>query len=152
MERKVFFVMTLCFVFLSLLFVSIPFTQPAFAADSFSSHTKDISQGQNNVYTARDTGAAALAETLHAYETIQILEVRLHLNTAATQETYTVKVDSGSNAVYDALLLSNDLTGDTDDVWRPDYLLLSPSDELDFAWANTDTRTWGLEVKYRKIK
>ena len=101
------------------------------------------------------TGSGALSEALAISKDIVIKEVRLHLGSASTQETFSISADSGKGAPYDITLFSWDMTYDidgnpgtvTDLVWRPDAdVRLDEADEVDFAWTNTDAATWGLSV------
>jgi len=103
-----------------------------------------------------------VAETFGGTETVQhrllpgelfrLVEVRLHLNSAGSStQNFTVTLDSGENAVYDAVLESQD----TDDLadhnanWGKDACHhMKATDALIFAWTNTDNKTWGLEVVY----
>jgi len=103
------------------------------------------------IYSTVATGAAGLAETLAPGVPFSIKEIRLHLNTAATQETFTATNDNGTTAdVYDLLMLSQAMSGVTD-VWatyQEGENRFRATEEIDFAWTNTDTATWGLEVVY----
>jgi len=81
-----------------------------------------------------------------------MLEARLHLSAAATQENYTITLDSALGADFDVVLATHAMAGvaNVDDVWginEPRYF--NADDELIFAFPNTDGRTFGLEVKYR---
>lgn len=99
------------------------------------------------------TGATALAQALAPKTPFKLLSALLHLNTAATQETFTIKVDAGRAAnVYDTLLLSQAMSGIQDVVrtWE-DGLDLKEDDEVDSAWTNTDTATYGLTVSFQTV-
>ena len=97
------------------------------------------------------TGAAGLAETLAPANTIVFYGFKLHLDIAGgLAEAFTVTSDAIAGAVYDTLIYSQDMNAVTDivemfDTPIPFYI----GDELDFAWTNTNTRTWGLEIIYR---
>ena len=100
----------------------------------------------------RVTGAAAIAATLPVTSgDYCIEEVRLHLSAVGgAAEAFTVTIDSGVNAAYDVLLFSQDMNALTDIVWRPVHPpFIDDADEVDFAWANSGTKTYGLEVVYR---
>jgi hypothetical protein len=103
----------------------------------------------NNTKVSRATGAAAIAFELSRDTNWMVYEVRVHLNAAATQDTLTIRIDSSANAVYDAVLYSQDMSGHADFVWRPTRpIFLQANDQLEVAWTNTDTRTYGVEVIY----
>lgn len=101
----------------------------------------------------RATGAAAISETLAPTTAFQIEEIRLHLSAAgATPENLTVTLDSDAAAAYDARFLTQDMNAIQDVVWQPTRpLVFSNGDEIDIAYANTDTRTWGLEIYWSPI-
>ena len=64
----------------------------------------------------------------------------------------TATINHGTNAVYDIVLLTQDMTAVTDLVWSPERPMeFLPGDELDIAWANANTRTYGLEIIYKGI-
>lgn len=107
-----------------------------------------------------ETMAADTTETvthrLFPEELFRLVEIRFHLNSAGSStQNLTVTLDSGENAVYDAVLKSQD----TDDL--PDYNYnwgkdachhMKATDALIFGWANSDSKTWGLEVIYDVIQ
>jgi len=105
------------------------------------------------VTRATATGALAIAKTLAPGVAFRLIEVRLHLSGAsATSENFTVTVNSYAGANYDVQLFSEDLNTATHFVWVPDNVrYFHEDDELDFAWANSDTRTYGLEILYEPI-
>lgn len=107
--------------------------------------------GLTNYKYVRATGAAAIAETIAVDGGLVIIEVRLHLDAVGgAAESFTVTIDSGVSAVYDTVLASQDMNALADYVWRPAKPVpISDGDEIDFAWANTGTKTWGLAVIYR---
>ncbi|KKN74862.1 hypothetical protein LCGC14_0386110 [marine sediment metagenome] len=99
------------------------------------------------------TGSSAIAHALAPKTPFELLSVVLHLNAAATQETFTVTVDAGRAAsVYDTLLYSKAMAGVADIVreWTGG-LALKEDDEVDSAWTNTDGKTYGLTVTYRTV-
>lgn len=106
-----------------------------------------------NLSNSAATGTGALAHTLAPARTFRLLEVRLHLSAAATQDTLTLTIDSALGAAYDAVLDSpQDMTGLSEYVFRPTTpVILMKGDEIDFAWANNDARTFGLEIIYQEL-
>jgi len=99
------------------------------------------------------TGAAAIAHTVSPKTPFKLLSHLTHLNTAATQQTLTVTIDAGRLAnVYDQLLVSEAMAGITDLARTWDGGLdCKEDDEIDTAWTNTDTRTYGLTVSIQTV-
>lgn len=108
---------------------------------------------------------AYVAETPAGSETIsvilapgvsfEIFEIRMHVSAApTTSEYFTITLDNNSGAYWDTVLYKHDFaaTSTTDLVWSPDRdHTFDPGDKIVFAWDNTDTKTWGLEAKFRRI-
>jgi len=99
----------------------------------------------------RATGAAAIASSLTPAGPIVLDCVKLHLSAAGgAAENFTVTINSETADVYDTVLFSQDMTTVTDIFWQPDRPIpIVNSDVVDFAYANGNTRTYGLEVIYR---
>jgi hypothetical protein len=105
--------------------------------------------------------SGALAQSLNFEDSVEIEEVRLHLDSVATQEDFTISLNSGNGAIYDTNLLTVDMSEDADGnagvvldvVFRPVRSIpVTPKDVVDFAWANTDAVGWGLTVVVRQQK
>jgi hypothetical protein len=61
-------------------------------------------------------------------------------------------MDAGAGSAYDALIYSKDMTAVTDDVFIPAQpMTFNAADELDIAWANAGTKTYGIEVIHSLI-
>lgn len=99
----------------------------------------------------RATGAAAIATSLTPTAPIVLVCVKLHLDIAGgVAENFTVTINSATAAVYDTVLFSQDMNTATDVLWLPEQPIpIVNNDVIDFAYANTNTRTYGLEVIYR---
>lgn len=105
-----------------------------------------------NIANSVATGAGALAHTLAPGRAFRLLEVRLHLSAAATQENFTITLDSNEGAAYDFVFDTQAMAGLADHNYRPAHpAIFKKGDELDFAWANTDARTFGLEIIYQEL-
>lgn len=105
-----------------------------------------------NISNSIATGAGVLAHTVAPNRAFRLLEVRLHLSAAATQETLTIIVDSNEGPAYDLVFDSQAMSGIVDHVYRPAHpAIFMKGDELDIAWLNTDARTYGLEVIYQEL-
>lgn len=107
--------------------------------------------------TAETMGGTETVEiVLHPDELFRLLEIRLHLDTASAQaDNLTITVDSGENAVYDCVIITQDTNGlaDFPYCWGKGACHhMKATDALIFAWANKDNRTWGLEVVYDVIQ
>ena len=105
-----------------------------------------------SVLTHRATGAVAIATTLAPGRAFQLLEVRVHLNGAGGAGNFTAKVDAINGAAYDLNIITQDMTAVVDLIWQPDSPLhFDSGDEIDFAWDNAGTKTYGLEVKFSPL-
>ena len=100
----------------------------------------------------RATGAAAIASSLTPTGPIVLDSVKLHLSAAGgAAENFTVTINSITGAAYDTVLFSQDMNTVTDLLWQPDRPIpIVNSDVIDFAYNNANTRTYGLEVIYRR--
>lgn len=97
----------------------------------------------------RATGAAAIASTLKPGQRFRLKEVRIHLSAAGGAGDFTATVDNGVGAAYDLQIIKQDMTSVLDLVWQPTApMAFEATDEIDFAWANAGTKTYGLEVIY----
>ena len=86
-------------------------------------------------------------------DAFQLVELRLHLTVApTTSESYTITLDSGSGSAFDVVVRNRNMITRTDDDWQPSAVLrYTDGDVLVFTYANSDGRTYGLEVKYRQL-
>lgn len=100
-------------------------------------------------YHHRATGSAALAYTFAPNRAALIHEVRLHLSAGGAAENLTGKLDAGDGAAYDAVLFAETTSSLTDVSHKPATpYIIKAGDEVDFALANSNSRTWGIEVIY----
>ncbi|TET68693.1 MAG: hypothetical protein E3J56_11065 [Candidatus Aminicenantes bacterium] len=80
---------------------------------------------------------------------------RLHLNAAsATTENLTITLDGGAGTdIFDTEIYSKDMNGVQNIIWMPEDgpIPFGKDDELDFAWANSNTKTYGVEALWRRI-
>lgn len=83
-------------------------------------------------------------------------QLKLHLSAVGGAGSLQVKVDSGTNAVYDSVLLVEPLTTVTDVFWLPERpIAFSAVDEVDITWESPTTGsavTFGLEVFYKALR
>ena len=102
--------------------------------------------------THHSTGAAAIASTLAPGTAWQLESIRVHLSAAGGAGDLTATINSGTGATYDAVVLTQDMTSVVNLVWSPERPMeFLPDDELDIAWANVGTKTYGLEIIFKGI-
>jgi len=105
-----------------------------------------------SVFKVNATGWTPLADSLvvPTGQTYRLISVTLHMSAApTTSENFTVTLDANAGAAYDTLLYSLDLSVSsvTNLLWQPDEpLLLEGGDAIDVAYANTDGRTYGVQI------
>jgi len=105
------------------------------------------------------TGSGAMAVSFDPGGSCKVLQINLHLNTAsATSENLTITLDSANGTEYDCNLITKDMNTVKDILINKEMgcgigeFYMFGSDKLAFAWTNTDARTWGLEIIYRRFK
>ena len=105
----------------------------------------------NSTETVRVVLAPVTGDDRDAF---QLVEVRLHLSAAPTTASQNVDItlDSGNSADFDVLVRTKDIVGETSWDWSPDaQLRYTEDDALVLSWANTDGKTYGLEVRYKQL-
>ena len=96
------------------------------------------------------TGSGVLSVTLNPGFGFDLEEVRLHLNTAsATAENFTIDLDANENAVYDINHITQDMNT-VKDLVSDDKLECVNGDKVVVGWANSNSRTYGLELTYTR--
>lgn len=115
--------------------------------------SKDVMIEEYEVHT----GAAAIAASLAPGEAFHLLGFELHLNAAlSTSQDFTVTKDAGAGTAYDTELYSRDLGSDSvkDLIYYFDKPIkcYHKDDEIDFAYTNTDTKTYGLTIYWGRLK
>ena len=101
----------------------------------------------------RATGAAAIALSLTPPDqAIEIIAVKLALSAVGgAAEDFTVTINSATLAAYDVVLFAQDMNAVKDLMWLPDQPIpVVDKDVIDFAYNNGNTRTYGLEVIYKR--
>lgn len=98
------------------------------------------------------TGAAALAMSLTPVGPLLLTSVKLNMDAVGgAAENFTVTVNSATAAVYDTILFSQDMNAVQDLFWLPEEPIpVVGNDVVDFAYANSNTNTWGLEVTFQR--
>jgi hypothetical protein len=94
------------------------------------------------------TGTGAISFSADPDHPASLVCVRLHLSAAGgAAENFTVTLNSARGAAYDCVLFSQDMTTVTDILWIPERPIpVINNDVLDFAWTNSNGRTFGLEA------
>lgn len=98
------------------------------------------------------TGAAAVADAFSPNSDIKLLQVKFTLSAAGSVgDTLTGTIDAGAGAAYDALLVSELLSGNQNVIvgFNPP-IYMPKGDVINFAYPNTGNATWGLEVAYER--
>jgi len=114
--------------------------------------------------TTMDIVATYVAETPAGTDTVSVIfapdfdgelvSVDIHLSAAsATSENLTISRDSKFSSAYDVNLLTKNMNTIQDYIrtFDPPQKFLA-GDRFNFAWANTNSRTWGLFIKFRRLQ
>jgi|TARA_Y100000310_G_scaffold340784_1_gene437739 hypothetical protein len=106
--------------------------------------------GSTSPTVTNATGSAAIATSTSLSAAFRLSSVTLLFNTApTTSENFTVTLNANDGSAYDAVLYTEDpsATSATSLVFIPDGdLVFESGDELDVAYTNTDSRTYGLRI------
>jgi len=98
------------------------------------------------------TGATAVSLSCRAYDNATIERVAIKLSAAATtSQNVVVTLDSGLGAAYDTVVrvFNPQALGGTSFVWSPECpLSIGPTDAIVVTYANTDTLTYGVTIRY----
>jgi len=99
-------------------------------------------------------GNAAINQAFEMTGEWQLEEVRLHLSAVGgAAENFTITVDSAKGEEYDIVLSTTAMAGSANVQYKPTRPdTFGPGDALSFAYANTNTQTWGLEIIYSRIR
>lgn len=97
------------------------------------------------------TGSGAMNYTFAPNKEFELEEIRLHLDSAsATAENFVVQLQSAKGSAYNVKLYSKDMNTVQDLVYQPTKPHdLREEDELKFTWANSNSKTWGLEIIWK---
>ena len=101
------------------------------------------------------TGAGAMSVTFDPEGSCRLYQINIHLSAeATTAENLTISLDSANGTEYDVKVLTKAMSG-VQDVIITTYdigeFYMFGADKLVATWANTDSRTWGLEIIYRRF-
>ncbi len=104
-----------------------------------------------NLASDKTEGNAALAYTLTPGQPYHFDEARLTLKNSASEtvEDYTMTLDSTYGSAFDVLLFRQDMNGVQDlHVINTEETRYLEGDSIVFAWTNTNSYQWGLEVRW----
>ncbi len=96
----------------------------------------------------RSTGSAAINREVSPAKDGQFEGIRIHLSAAsATSENLVVTLVSNAGTEYDVVLDTQDMNTLSDYVYQPTrpHPFVN-GDKIKVTWANTNTRTYGLEI------
>lgn len=114
-----------------------------------------VSQSKLLLYVVTATGASTIAKTAAPGARFQLLAVRLHMSAApTTSQDFTVTLDAEDGSAYDTILYKRDLSvGSVTDLYVPfgEEYIFESGDEIDVAYANDDTGTYGLAIMYKLV-
>ena len=101
------------------------------------------------------TGAAAIALAIAPGWRFKLKGISLHLSAAPTSsENLTVTLNSAYGAAYNAVIYTRDLTvGSLTDLYIEfgDNYVFEVNESLTVAWANTNTKTYGIVAYTEKV-
>lgn len=102
----------------------------------------------------RVTGSGALSTTLAPGVPWQLESIRLHLSAVGGVGggSLTATLDHGAGSEYDIEILSEDLESLSDYIYHTERPMeFGKDDELDIAWDNSNSVTYGLEVVWKGL-
>jgi len=99
---------------------------------------------------ATATGSSAINTSIAPASRGVLLALTLHLSAAGgAAEDLTVTLNKAAGAAYDVPILTQDMSTTQDVVWTGE-IPFQNGDTIDVAYTNSNSRTYGLEVVYRK--
>lgn len=109
-----------------------------------------ITHDKRHIISFYNTGASAVAETIAPGVSFKLESLRIHFSDTTASENLTLTLDHDLGANYDAVLYSYDINGGESFVKTftgdDDIGSFYKDIEIDIAYANTNNRTWGLEI------
>ena len=109
----------------------------------------------SDIITVNFTGATALSHSVAPGYAAELIDFRLKLNEVpTTSENFVASINAGAGAVYDSRVYTKDLSeltvGTVIVQGGEDEFVIESDGSFDFAYTNTDTKTYGLQVRYRR--
>ena len=101
------------------------------------------------------TGSAAIAMSVAPGFSAELIDIRIKLSAVpTTSEDLTVTINSESGAAYDTEIYRKDLStlsvGSIIIQAGEDEFVIEDGGSWDIACTNTDTKTYGIKVRYRR--
>lgn len=115
-----------------------------------ATHLLYVHESDDQVFTEA-TGAGAIAVAVTPGVAFDLEQITLHLSAVggAAAGNLTVTCDSGTAAAYDVNLVTQDMVAVQNLVYQPTRpLRFQDGDEIDIAWANPNSVTYGLTIVY----
>jgi len=104
--------------------------------------------------TARaSASSSALALTVAPAVPWELHEVRVHLGAAGAAGALTVTMDAGAGSKHDTLLYTQSMGAVThvEKTWETPPKFTHYNDQIDIAYANGGSATYGIEVVYKLL-
>lgn len=100
--------------------------------------------------TKKFTGAGTIAITFNPESRYALDQVRLTLDSpVSTVEDFTLVLDSATGSEYDVQLITKAMSAVKSFIFPfDDSFMFEKNDKLVFSYANTDGRTFGLEIRF----
>lgn len=111
--------------------------------------TSVISNQVRTTWVTHTSGAISLS--LAEGVPVEILEVRLALDSAGGAGSFTITINDADGTLLDTVLVTQDMTSATDVHWLPVRpVALASGDSLDCAYANSNNKDYGCKILYRR--
>jgi len=109
-------------------------------------------EGSSVEVTVNVTGSAAIAYTLDPNTAFQLLDVAISNATSpATTENLVVTISAADSDAADVVIYTKNMDA-VDDLYRNwDRMRRSIGDQVTFAWTNSNTVTYKMTIKYKRI-
>ena len=103
--------------------------------------------------TTKFSGSGALAVTFESDVGFMLEQIRVTLNVAAsTAEDFTCVLDSADGSQYDVQVITHPMSGVKSFICPfGKEFKFEKGDKFVFAWDNSDSRTWGLEIRTMRL-
>jgi len=119
--------------------------------DISSTNLLPVINSTSSTITVTDhTGATPIGFSISAptvNKKWKLKQVEIHLNSAGGSGNFTITKDSGAGSTYDVVIKTVDMSSVVDYIWViEDELIFDSDDVLNFAWANSSNKTYGITV------
>ena len=101
------------------------------------------------------SGSGAMSVTFDPEGSARLIQINIHLNiVSATSEDLVINLDSQLGTEWDVNIITEDMDTKKDLIlnhWELRDYTIFEGDKVTFTWANSNARTWGLEIIYRRF-